>query len=273
MIPALEATAGTRTLSAWEWLPAGSQPAREAFGEYGMLVLPGLALMALCLGLARADRDPLLRTVVLVLGFVLIRDAMTPTGLWSFGVVEGAGVPWLRMSQDPWVLVGFGLGSLLVAGAVLLDPDLRGLVRWGRVDPGTMGLGVLGGVLAAAPILALSIGQPVEARGGAVGTGLLPALAFMALAGNFLEEVIFRGFLQGRLEQAMAPVRAALLSGVLFAACHAYLATTVTDVGWPLLAFTLLEGLVCALLRQWRGLVPAVLAHGLAIFLVSSGLV
>lgn len=58
----------------------------------------------------------------------------------------------------------------------------------------------------------------------------------------------------------------------LFAACHAFLATTVTDVGWPLLAFTLWEGLICAFLRLRWGVIPAAIAHGLAIFLLSSGL-
>ena len=86
------------------------------------------------------------------------------------------------------------------------------------------------------------------------------------------EEVFFRGYLQGRLEQAMPAMRAALLSAVLFAACHAFLATTVTDVGWPLLAFTLWEGLICAFLRLRWGVIPAAIAHGLAIFLLSSGL-
>lgn len=95
----------------------------------------------------------------------------------------------------------------------------------------------------------------------------------MTLAGNLLEEVLFRGYLQGRLVQVMTPVRAAVLSGMLFAACHVYLAITVTSVGWPLLAFTLWEGWICVFLRLWRGVVLAALAHGLAIYLLSSGLV
>ncbi|MCK1803638.1 hypothetical protein MTQ12_11370 [Brevibacterium sp. R8603A2] len=48
---------------------------------YGALLLPGLLLLGVCFWLARADRDPLLRIVV------LICDAMTPTRLWEFGLV------------------------------------------------------------------------------------------------------------------------------------------------------------------------------------------
>lgn len=177
------------------------------------------------------------------------------------------------MTDDPVVLVAFGLGSILLVLATLRDTRLRSLVQWGTPNPSTLGLCLLGGILAAAPILAVSAAAPLEERGGAVALGVLPALAFMALAGNLGEEVFFRGHLQGRLGNAMPAVRAALLSAVIFAACRAYLATTVTDVGWPLLAFTLWEGLICAFLRLRRGVIPAAIAHGLAIFLLSSGLV
>ncbi|HLS15072.1 MAG TPA: CPBP family intramembrane glutamic endopeptidase [Beutenbergiaceae bacterium] len=246
--------------------------ALSTLGDYGLLVLPGLVLLGTCFWLARSDRDPLLRILVLIGGFILIRDAMTPAGLWEFGLVHGV-VPWLRMSDNAVVLIAFGLGSLLLVALTLRDAGLRRLVSWGRPDLRTIAMGIAGGALAAAPILAISAGHPIEERGGTVATGVLPALAFMALAGNLGEEVFFRGFLQGRLEQAMSAVRAALLSGVIFAACHAYLATTVTDVGWPLLAFTLWEGLICGFLRLWRGVIPAVIAHGLAIFLLSSALI
>ena len=67
-------------------------------------------------------------------------------------------------------------------------------------------------------------------------------------------------------------MRAAVLSGLLFAACHVFLASTVTDVGPPLLAFALYEGLICAFLRMREGVIAAALAHGTAIFLLASGL-
>ncbi|TDE51524.1 CPBP family intramembrane metalloprotease [Nonomuraea mesophila] len=239
---------------------------------YGVRILPGLLLIAACYLLARRERDPLLRVMVLVLGFVLIRDAMTPLGFWRLGAV-GA-VPWLRFTDHAGILLLFGLGTLaLTAGVLRLDGELRALVRWGRLTPVTLAWGVGGGVLAAAPILLLSLPTPMAARGGAVAVTLLPVLLAFSLAGNLAEEVLFRGFLQGRLEQHNDAVRAAVLSALLFAACHAFLASTVTDVGWPLLAFTLYEGLICAFLRLRGGVIAAALAHGLAIFLLAGALV
>ncbi|MFO7252857.1 MAG: CPBP family glutamic-type intramembrane protease [Actinomycetes bacterium] len=237
---------------------------------YGLRVLPGLLLIGGCFALARGERDPLLRIVTLILAFVLVRDAMTPMGFWTFGVAGGV-VPWLRFVNDGTVLVTFGVVSLaFVAGVLRLDRELRAPVAWGRFDVRTLALGIGGGVLVAAPVL---LGRRLWAHDSAPGVpaGLLAALLFLALAGNFAEEVLFRGLLQGRLERTAGPVRAAALSALLFAACHVFLATTVTDVGLPLLAFTLYEGAVCALVRMRRGVVPAALSHGLGIFLIASG--
>lgn len=238
---------------------------------YGVRVLPGLVLIGGCYALARGERDPLLRIVTLILAFVLIRDAMTPMGFWSFGAADGM-VPWLRFVNDGTVLVAFGAGSLVfTAGVLRLDRGLRALVVWGRFDARTVVLGVGCGMLIAAPVL-LGLRLWATDPGPAVPAGLIAALLFLALAGNLAEEVLFRGFLQGRLEQTAGPARAALLSALLFAACHVFLATTVTAVGPPLLLFTLYEGVICALLRLRRGVIPAAFAHGTAIFLIASGI-
>ncbi|WP_246064161.1 CPBP family glutamic-type intramembrane protease [Nonomuraea longispora] len=137
--------------------------------------------------------------------------------------------------------------------AAVLKPDsgLRSPVRWGRLTPLTLAWDVGGGMLAAAPVL-------------------LPGLA-----GDIAEEVLFRGFLEGRLERQACAVRGVAVDPV-FAACHAchafqaFQASTVTEVGWPLLAFTRYEGLICAFLRLQSGVIAAALAHGLAIFLLAA---
>ena len=65
--------------------------------------------------------------------------------------------------------------------------------------------------------------------------------------------------------------RAALVSGLLFGLCHAFLATTVTQVGAPVLVFTVIEGVVAGLVYCRAGLLGAALAHGLAIFALAAG--
>lgn len=75
--------------------------------------------------------------------------------------------------------------------------------------------------------------------------------------------------MQGYLEQHVTPLRAALGSGVAFAACHGFLALSVTQLGWPVLLFTLIEGLACALVRMRYGVLAATLTHGAAILLIT----
>jgi hypothetical protein len=77
----------------------------------------------------------------------------------------------------------------------------------------------------------------------------------------------------GQLAETMIPVRAGIWYGVFFAFCHVYLATTVTGVGYPLLVFTLWEGVIAGLVGAKGGVLPATLTHSGAIFLLSSGLI
>jgi membrane protease YdiL (CAAX protease family) len=97
-------------------------------------------------------------------------------------------------------------------------------------------------------------------------------LAF-ALLGNLLEETLFRGYVLGLLALNMTRIEAGVASGLVFAFCHVYLATTVTAVGYPLLVFTLWEGTIAGVVGARSGVLPAALTHGGAIFMLSSGLI
>jgi membrane protease YdiL (CAAX protease family) len=242
----------------------------ETIAAYFIRVAPGLLLGALMLFLAR--REPRLRVVIYLALFVLLRDAMTPLGLWSFGP---EGFFWIRLSSDPGFLVLFGVASLgLVLAVYFLDRENRSLVRWtrGNVPLGLLG-GVAGAVLVVAPLVVLYQYTAIESRGGEVPTRNIPALLVFALLGNLLEELLFRGYVYGELARRMTPIRAGIASGVVFAFCHIYLATTVTPVGYPLLVFCLWEGVIAGVVGAKGGVLASTLTHGGAIFLLSSGLI
>ena len=71
----------------------------------------------------------------------------------------------------------------------------------------------------------------------------------------------------------MTLLQAGISSGVVFAFCHIYLAITVTGIGYPLLVFTLWEGIIVGIVGAKAGVLFSTLAHGGAIFLLSSGLI
>lgn len=237
---------------------------------YFIRITPGLMLITLVFFLL-PKKQIVSKIFLLILGFVLMRDAMTPVGFWNFGITETA--LWVRFIDDALILLILGGLSAITALLLLQIKELRALVKWGRVAAWkTYLVGIVGGLSVAVPFILLGLLVPIEERGGVVALSLVPALLFMAFAGNFLEEVIFRGFLQSHFEKLTGNIRAAVLSGLMFAVAHVFLASTVTNLGWPLLVFVAIEGLVCAFVYRKYGLISATIVHGLAIFMLASGL-
>lgn len=85
-----------------------------------------------------------------------------------------------------------------------------------------------------------------------LSTGLIPALS-IAVAGPLAEELMFRGVIQTRLEQAMPVWAAVVLQAVLFGVVH----------GTPVqMAYAFLLGLVFGFLRSRTGsILPGFAAH------------
>lgn len=229
--------------------------------DYNLRMVPGIAAFLFCLVLLpRAAIG--IRIALYIALFILVRDAMTPVGLWSF---DGLRIAFIN---DGGVLAALGLASVIgVLMICAVEKEMYPLLVWwkGSCAAGAgvgFGAGVVIG-LGAASLSGFSPMLPDYASGFIIG------LFILAYGGNLLEELLFRGYLQGRLEQIVTPTRAALLSGLLFAAYHSYLAITVTDAGWPILMFTAVEGIACGFVRLRYGIWPAALTHGTAIFLIS----
>lgn len=212
------------------------------------------------------------RICIYIALFLLLRDAMTPLGIWQFGT---NGFFWLRFIPDPMLLINLGAPTgLLVLLMNRLDPELKHLLVWKKTSwPMAVAAGLTGALVIAAPSALLYYNVPLEHRGGAVPSSLLGALLVFSLIGNLYEEVLFRGYVQGYFEKTLKPNKAALLGGLTFAFGHIFLASTVTDAGVALLAFAFYEGLIAAFLRMRFGLVASTLAHGVGIFLLASGLI
>ena len=133
-------------------------------------------------------------------------------------------------------------------------------------------IGFLGCLTVVLPFLITYRFIDIDVRGGIVPVSLLTPILIFALLGNLFEETLFRGYVIGILDASKGLVYKGLVSGLIFAFCHIFLATTVTDIGIPLLLFTLWEGAIAGLVGVKYGIIPATLTHGGAIFLLSSGL-
>jgi membrane protease YdiL (CAAX protease family) len=269
--------------------PADDLPLQEVAARlfrYVLAVAPSAVTLA-GLGALLPQSLTGARVVLHLASFIMLRDAMTPHGLWSIEAGWGPLVTIRLLASVPGLLALAAMTATLIAALLRYEP-LTYDVAWRKPGMSTLRtavVGMAGAALIAAPVVALSrlLSTPgtdaASSTVAKVGSGLIPAsrapaLAVFALVGNAYEELLFRGVLQGYLEreERVKAGRAALLSALAFAAGHIFLATAVTQVGWPLLAFTFYEGYLCATLRTHYGLAAAALAHGGGIFLLAAGL-
>jgi len=241
--------------------------------EYSLRITPGLILIAIAFILF--PRNYLMTKIfLLIFGFILLRDTMTPIGFWNFGVVEN--VIWLRFIDNPIILIFLAVTSLFVALLInYLNPQLARYLKWFTEEPKlkSFALGLVASCITVLPFIIPYFFSPIETRGGKVAATLLPALFLLAILGNLLEEILFRGYLQGYLQEHFTTAKSILLSGLIFSIGHVFLASTVTDLGPLILIFTLWEGLICAVIYHRYGLIAATATHGITIFILSSGVI
>lgn len=232
------------------------------------IILAGALLLLL------KGKEPLLQLLIWVFLFIYTRDLMTPHSLWTIGP---EGYFWFRFTENIPFLILFGLISVgLVVLMNRLSPELKEVIVWqkGSKIAGCI-WGIAGAFIVVLPFALNYLRVPLESRGGSVPLTLLPLTLFLALTGNFYEEVLFRGYIQGWMEKkrGFAPLKSALFSGIFFSFGHLFLSYNVTGTGSPLLVFTLWEGTLAGVVRSRWGVLPAVLTHGLAVFIMTSGLI
>lgn len=239
-------------------------PGIASLPNYFSRLMPGFILLILLLVLV-SKVDSIFRIWLYIIGFILMRDLMTPLEYWSFGSDP---VFWIRFAADGPLLIILAIGSLIMSLLIIFYENKRGVsLTWFRESPlQSILAGIAGAIVVVLPLVLMYVGILSGERGGLVPRSLIPAILSIALAGNLLEELLFRGYLQNWfLKQGMNPVKSALSSGLLFALCHVFLAYTVTNAGLPLIIFAFWEGTLCGLIKNRFGLSAAVLTHGLAI--------
>jgi membrane protease YdiL (CAAX protease family) len=248
---------------------------------YAIHILPPVTLTLLFLNLL-PKRCVEFRIMMFIVTFVLIRDTMTPFGLWRLGSTNG--VLWLEFIESPEILFILSIGSLLLIGLFrFMDPDIFNLVIFftkrnvlENILVGLTGALILLGTILIGRLLLIENPHLYYSNSRPPRPLVLHiAMLTLSMTGNLFEEVLFRGLLQGYFEtiDSIPPRRAALLSGLAFGVFHIFLASSVTQLGISVLFFTLLEGFVCSLVRLRSGVIASTITHGLTIYGIASGVV
>lgn len=219
---------------------SANPPSQARMALAGAMVLSGIAFVAMSL----------FSTTESLSGGLLHRLGVPLRMFFLFAVA----MLWLRWSGGNWRSVGFckptSIGKVTV------------LVIGGYAAVG-VAFTVLSGVIL--PILGLTP-KTAEAFSGLTGnTGLYIYLLLVVAWGSaaFGEELVFRGFLQSRLELAFGPTRvsavlAVLTQAVIFGALHSY-----QGAGGAIIAGT--TGFIIGLVyfAAGRNLLAPILLHGL----------
>lgn len=240
----------------------------ELLFEFTSRLLPGLLLVAVLIALIPKE-FPLFRILMLIFGFILMRDAMTPVGLWEFGITDNT--MWLRFIDSSIILLVLAITSVMAVWGIVKWLNVE--LKWFKSQDKRQAIlvSVVAALVVVVPFIIPYFTIPIEDRGGNVHGSLWIVLLIFALCGNLLEEVLFRGMFQEYMHKYVKPWHAIVLSGLLFSVGHTFLAITVTDLGMLVLLFTLVEGLMCALVYHRYGLLASTVTHGLAIFILAVG--
>ena len=197
---------------------------------------------------------------LLYLLFFLVAQYLTGLVYAAAAIAAGAGIADVLAGRELAVLLSY----LLTVGAVLLWFRLRhkplgeavGLRRcsgWTAAFSAFAALGLFVAInLALALLPAVWLSDYNDHMELLLSTGLIPALS-IAVAGPLAEELMFRGVIQTRLEQAMPVWAAVVLQAVLFGVAH----------GTPIqMAYAFLIGLALGFLRSRTGsILPGFAAH------------
>ena len=198
--------------------------------------------------------------------FIFARDAMIPTGLWTITRDMQ-----MKFTSDAPALIIIALLSLFCACLMYMVNKTYTPVTLFRSTPLiSVCAGVIISLVICFPVYLLRKLQAADQLQSNLGVGLILANLGICLAGNLTEEILYRSFLASYFKGiGISATRSMLLQASTFAVCHIYLAFVLTKTGIPIIVFTFYEGLLCAYLEHWHGLVSSALAHGLAIFFIS----
>src|SRR5699024_6887699 len=134
--------------------------------DYFLRLLPSL-IVVVAIYLLVPQEITVFKIFVLIFGFILMRDAMTPLNIWEFGV--NGNVLWLRFIDDALILIAISLLSLLVTLLIYFsNRHLTSNFIWFKTNSKSRSLfiGALAALLIAIPFMLPYLSIPITDRGG-----------------------------------------------------------------------------------------------------------
>ncbi|MCR8659053.1 CPBP family glutamic-type intramembrane protease [Paenibacillus endoradicis] len=235
----------------------------ELLLELLWILFPFLLVMLL-LYVIVARKKVVWKIVIFVTSFVIIETMLLYKQLW-----------WLHgehrrleieFTSDGWILFTLSLvGLLIVVGCILFQVKLNRYVIWtGKNIFKSVTCGSIGAIILSLPIILLnfySLGRvPVDGS-----LSLFISIIMFIVVGKSIEELLFRGYLQGYLDRIYSPFKSGFITTAIYSLLNFLILIVANE--YFLLAWiqTIYIGIICSCLRYRYGILASTLANALAI--------
>lgn len=204
------------------------------------------------------------KIAVITMSFVIIETILLYKQLW-----------WLHgehrkldieFTADAWILFTLSLiGLLIIVGCILFQVQLNRYVIWaGKSIFKSILYGLFGAIVLVIPILFFNQ-HTLEKVSYEGNLSLFISTILFILVGKSLEELIFRGYLQGYFERIFTPLKAVLIATAIYSLLHFMMLVIIGEHYWLALLQSIYIGIVCSGLRYRYGILASALANALAI--------
>lgn len=235
----------------------------ELLLELLWILFPVLLVMLL-LYMMVAHKKIVWKIVIFIASFVIIEIMFLYKQLW-----------WLQgehrrldieFTSDGWILFTLSLiGLLIVVGCILFQVKLNRYVIWvGSSIFISVMYGSIGAIILIIPVLLLNLHTFGEVPFDGNVTLLISIILFI-LVGKAIEELIFRGYLQGYLDRLYSPFMSAFITTAIYSLLHLLILILLKEHYLLASMQSIYIGIVCSFLRYHYGIMASTLANALAI--------
>jgi|GEM_PF-6226918 len=235
----------------------------ELLLELLWILVPFLLVMLL-LYVIVARKKVVWKIVIFIISFIIIETVLLYKQLWWLQGKQSKLE--IEFTSDGWILFTLSLiGLLIVVGFILFQVKLNRYVIWTNKNIfKSFMYGSIGAIVLTIPIILLNIHTFGEVPFDG-NLSLLISIILFIVVGKSIEELIFRGYLQGYLDRLYSPFMSGFIATAIYSLLH-FVILSLTREHYLLATIqSIYIGIICSYLRYRFGILASTLANALAI--------
>lgn len=235
----------------------------ELLIELLWIACPFLLVMFLLYKLA-ARKNVIWKIVIIIGCFVVIRTLLFYEQVWW--IQDEHGKLLIDFTSDTWLLITLSLiGILIVVGCFLFQMKLNLYVKWASDSViKSIIFGLISSIFLISPMLLWNFYTLWPLR-TVESASLLVSVAAFIIIDKFIEELVFRGYLQGYLDRFYSPLKSNILTTSVYSLSHLLILIIMGQHFLFVFVYSIFAGFIFSGLRNRYGIVSSALANGVSI--------